>query len=127
MEAEFVNPLAVDWFYGFSLRNPGFNRLDLIILADDSGWVHYTRKAADHDYTLVSSDTVTERHLWPGRRNKLSLVALEDEGWLLLNGEFIARLDLSGNQDAGRVAAIAGFFNDRGGSVEFEDFTVWVP
>ena len=127
VEAEFVNPLVVDWFYGFSLRNPGCNRLDLVFLADDSGWVHYTRKAADQDYTLVSSDTVTERHLRPDRRNKLSLVALGDEGWLLLNGEFIARLDLSGNQDAGWVAAIAGFFNDRGGSVEFEDFTVWVP
>ena len=127
VEAKFVNPLVVDWFYGFSLRNPGFNRLDLVFLADDSGWVHYTRKAADQDYTLVSSDTVTERHLRPDRRNKLSLVALGNEGWLLLNGEFIARLDLSGNQDAGWVAAIAGFFNDRGGSVEFEDFTVWVP
>ena len=62
VEAEFVNPLVVDWFYGFSLRNPGCNRLDLVFLADDSGWVHYTRKAADQDYTLVSSDTVTERH-----------------------------------------------------------------
>ena len=45
-----------------------------------------------------------------------------------MNGEFVARLDLSSNQDAGGVAAIAGFFNDRENSVvSLEDFTVWVP
>ena len=127
VEAEFVNPLAVDWDYGLLIRNPEVNRLDVVALTDDSRWFHYTKRPADHDYSLVSQGFLAETDMWPGQRNRLTLVAIEDVGWLLLNGEFIARLDLSGNQDAGRVAAIAGFFNDRGGSVEFEDFTVWVP
>ena len=60
--------------------------------------------------------------------NKLSLIVIEDVGWLLLNDELISRLDLSNYQIARGVAEMAGYFNDHEGSiVSYEDFTVGVP
>ena len=43
VEAEFVNPDDRVWSYGFSIRNPEFDRLDVVVLAYTKQWFHYTR------------------------------------------------------------------------------------
>ena len=55
------------------------------------------------------------------------LVALKDVGLFYVNGQLITRLDLSHNVDFGTVSAMSGFFNDRTGEPEFENFNVWTP
>ena len=57
----------------------------------------------------------------------LLLIAIEEVGWLLSNGELVAKLDLTDNQDLGSASALAGFYSNHRGSVSFEEFTVWVP
>ena len=50
VEAEFVNPQGSDWSYGFLVRNPEFNRLEVIGLDDNGWWFHKTRSVTDDDY-----------------------------------------------------------------------------
>ena len=54
-------------------------------------------------------------------------MAFDDWGFLFVNGELAARLDLSHNLDHGNVSVMGGFFNDHTGEPSFEDFNVWTP
>ena len=57
--------------------------------------------------------------------NHLRVVAIEERGWLFVNGEFVSSLDLSAVTGAGDVAVITGAFtgNEVAGAVtRFENF-----
>ena len=60
-------------------------------------------------------------------RNHLLLLAFGDSGWLLVNGQLVASLDLGHNLVSGSVSAMGDFFLNHQGSPSFEDFNVWVP
>ena len=61
-------------------------------------------------------------------RNHLLVAALlTTVGLLFVNGVYVARLDLSHNQDYGDVSAMGDFYLSHRGSPEFENFNVWVP
>ena len=53
-EAEFVNPSGSDWDYGFVIRNPTYNHLEVIGLSYGPWWFHYTSEVGDDDYSLVA-------------------------------------------------------------------------
>ena len=100
-EAEFVNPQGSDWGYGFIIRNAKRNRLEWIILTDIGRWFHYTRDIGDEEYTYVDSGSLSNWRSGASSRNHLVLIAIEELGWLFVNGELEAELDLSHNQDRG--------------------------
>ena len=123
-EATFTSPPGRDWSYGFIIRNPEYNRLEVIGIAGDHSWFHHTRDVGDADYTDADNGRLrSSLH----SRNHLLLIALESTGLFFNNGELIARLDLSHNLDQGEVYAIGGFFNDHTGEPSFEGFSVWTP
>ena len=57
-EAEFINPPGSNWDYGFIIRNPAFNRLEVIGITGDRRWFHETRDAGDDEYTDVADGRV---------------------------------------------------------------------
>lgn len=123
-EATFTSPPGRDWSYGFIIRNPEFNRLEVIGIAGDHSWFHNTRHPSDSDYT-----TAGEGRLSASLRSKnhLLLLAIGNNGSLFLNGELVSHLDLSHNPDQGEVYAIGSFFNNHTGEPSFEGFSVWTP
>ncbi len=123
-EAEFVNPPGDDWDYGFIIRNPAYNRLDVVALAADSRWFHDTRDIGDAEYTDVDYGRLSGSLR---DKNHLLVIAIEESGWFFVNGRLEAKLDLGRNLDAGNVSVMGGFFNGHTGEPEFEDFIVWVP
>ncbi len=127
MEATFTNPNGLKWDYGFTFHHPYSNRLDIIAVTRFGRWVHKTRADGDSEYTTLNQGTIPDSRMWPVYPHRLLLIALDDVGWLLSNGEFVARLDLSKNQDAGGASVLGGFFEDSEGPVRFEDFSVWIP
>ena len=127
MEAEFINPQGSDWDYGFVFRNPEFNRVDVISVTDEGWWSHRTRGTGDADYMTVKEGSVAGSRMQASHRHHFLLIAIGEVGWLLSNGEFVAKLDLTNNQDHGSASALAGFFSNHRGKVGFEGFTVWVP
>ena len=124
-EATFTSPSGRDWDYGFIIRNPEFNRLEVIGVAGDNRWFHQTRDVGDDHYTELEDGYLSAANLL--NRNHLLLFASEEFGLFFVNGQFIARLDLSHNLDYGAVSAMGGFFNDRTGEPNFENFNVWAP
>ena len=59
--------------------------------------------------------------------NRLFLIAMGDTGWLFVNGRLEPTLDLNHNLEAGRIDAMAGFYNTSDWDVDFRNFTVWAP
>ena len=124
-EATFTSPSGGDWDCGFIVRNPEYNRLEVIGLTGGNNWFHQTRAVGDDEYTVLEDGRLSAANLL--NRNHLMLLALEEFGLFFVNGQLIARLDLSHNLDYGGVSAMSGFFNDHTGDTSFENFNVWTP
>ncbi len=124
-EADFINPRGSDWDYGFLIRNPEFNRLEVIGITDEGWWFHKTRDVNDAEYTTVASGYLRGADFRD--RSRLLLHVFGDSGRFFVNGQLVARLDLFHNLDHGRVSLMGGLFNDHTGEPEFENFNVWVP
>ena len=127
-EVEFVNPQVRDWSYGFVVRNPHFDRLEVIGVSDEEWWFHYTRNVGDDDYTDLANG-----YLWNSAanllssRNRLLLITIERSGWFFINGHLVTKLELGHNLDVGYVSALGGFFSSDQGNLEFREFNVWAP
>ena len=127
VEAQFISPQDSDWDYGFVIRNPQFNRLDIVGLTGSEWWFHYTRDVGDDEYTELASGFLSETGARFLSRNRLLLIAIEDTGWFFVNDELVDKLNLSHNQDQGEIRAAGDFFLDHRSSPEFQDFNVWAP
>ena len=123
-EANFTNPPGDNWDYGFLIRHPEFNRLEVVAVTGDNRWFHYTRNLDSDQYEIMAEGT-----LQPGLQptNQLTLFALKDAGFFFVNGDLIARLDLSHNQDHGDVGVISGLFKNHTAEPQFQNFNVWTP
>ena len=123
-EATFTATSGTDWYYGFAIRNPEFNRLDFIGINANKYWLHQTRDVGDDEYTEVEG-----RRFSPAlrRENHLLLFAIEDWGMLFVNGHLVSPVDLSHNLDYGGVAVVGGYFLNRTGDISFSNFNVWTP
>ena len=129
VEAEFTNSMNGDMDYGFIVRNPVFNRLEVIGLKNYQYWFHYTRNIGDEDYT----DLEYERLLSPffgnpaWSRVNLLLIAVEESAWFFDGDRLIAKLDLTHNQEVGSISVMGDFFSEDQGKPEFQNFNVWAP
>ena len=126
-EAEFINPSGPDWDYGFIVRNPRPNRIDVIGVLYEGWWFHATHNVGDDEYTQVANGWLYDVGIVLQSRNHLLLLAFGDSGWLFLNDQLVAKLDLSHNMDYGSVSAMGDFYLGHDGSPKFEDFNVWAP
>ena len=127
MEAEFVNPQVDEWSYGFLIRHPKSNRLEVIGLGDQGRWFHYTRNPNDNDYTNKDSGYLSETGAKVLAQNRLMVLAFGSEGWFIVNGRLVAHLDLSHNLNSGGISVMGDFLFRHNGSPRFEGFTVWTP
>ena len=127
VEAEFVNPQGSDWDYGFIIRNPESNHLDTIGLTDKAWWFHETRDVGDDEYAKVADGYLSDAGISLLSRNHLLIIAIEESGWLFVNDQLVAKLDLGHNQTSGGISAVGDFFRNHQGSPIFENFNVWAP
>ena len=127
-EAGFSNPQGKDWSYGFIVRNPEFNRLEVIGVTDNDWWFHKTRNVGDDAYTEVASGYLTSAGAsLSSSQNRLLLIAVEESGWFFVNDRLLAKLDIGHNQDVGGVSVVGDFFTNHQGNPQFKDFNVWAP
>ena len=124
-EAEFSDSGSQDWSYGFVIRNPEFNRAEIVGMSNESRWFHVTRDVGDTESTEVADGLLRDAGATLRDRNHLLLVAIGEFGYFFLNGELLPSLDLSHNQDYGTIAIMGNFFKDNLGSPSFENFNVW--
>ncbi len=127
VESEFVNPPGSEWDYGFLIRNPKHNRLEVIGLTGDAWWFHDTRDVGDDEYTDKASGWLSSAGINLLSKNHLLLIAIQESGWFFVNGQLVAKLDLGHNLDSGWVSAMGDYFLKHQGSPSFENFNVWTP
>ena len=129
VEAEFTNSMNGDMDYGFIVRNPVFNRLEVIGLKNYQYWFHYTRNIGDEDYTDLEYERLFNpifgNPAWS--RVHLLLIAVEESAWFFDGDRLIAKLDLGHNQDVGSISVMGDFFFEDHGKPEFHNFNVWTP
>lgn len=123
-EAGFISPQGSNWDYGFIIRNPQVNRLEVIGLTDAAQWFHYSRDVGDDDYALLNNGRLSARL---SDRNRLVVIAIQESGWFFVNSQLVAKLDLGHNLDYGDVSAMGDLFFDHQSSPSFENFNVWTP
>ena len=127
-EAEFINPQGSDWDYGFIIRNPEYNRLEVIGLTDKAWWFHKTvRDVGADEYAKVADGYLSGAGISLLSRNHLLIIAIEGAGWFFVNDQLVAKLDLGHNQGSGVVSAMGDYYRSHQGSPSFEDFNVWAP
>jgi len=118
-EAEFVNPSGSNWDYGFLFRDSASGQLEVIGIASDYWWHHYTDLVGD----VIDGQRLPSGSL--RNRNHLILMTIGDTGYFFVNGQLITLLDLSHNLDYGNISAMGNLFNDSIGEPQFRNFNVW--
>ena len=131
VETTFVNPYSAasnKWDYGFIFRdqvNDSTGAFIQVIATSDRRWHLAWRERPSADNQRVGGGTIPTFDTSAGGRNHLRVVAINERGWLFVNGEFVSALDLSDVTGAGDVAVITGAFtgNEVAGAVtRFENF-----
>ena len=129
VEATFTNPYDAsehNWDYGFFLR---YDRTDddpnfLQIVVDSRGrWA--VKSGSGAPYTQVAAGNISGLKLQAGQQNHIMVVALEERGWLFVNGAFVGSFDLTDVTVSGDVAIMTGAYTGSekaGASTKYENF-----
>ncbi|WP_420645199.1 serine/threonine protein kinase [Candidatus Leptofilum sp.] len=129
VEATFTNPFAAsvnDWDYGFALRSNGSFKYWLVV-ASEGNWQLADRQGSADDEETVAEGDLANLNLGANEKNRIRLIVWGSVGYFFVNDDFVATLNLSGNQDSGDVEAITAYYFDHeieGEATGFENFTI---
>jgi hypothetical protein len=114
------------WDFGILFRQTAVNtQYRLTIFSDSSFELGY--RDGDN-YTELDSGDIPSLDTIEGRANRVVLIARGGQGYLYVNGMFIAELDLSAHVAKGEVRIGTGMFVDReiaGRETRYEDLMIW--
>ena len=129
IEAAFSNPYPTrdgSWSVGFLFRAVG-GEFHAVIIRSNGKWYHRLR-AEDADSTRFIAEEHSERVLTRANgSNLVRVVSIGEDGWLFVNGAFVAKLDLSDGAKIGDVVAVGKYFTRDGipgRYTRFADFTI---
>ena len=129
VEATFVNPYSASsnsWDYGFILRKDRWvddAPFVQFVVSSSRGWA--VNAGADAPYERIGAGTVSNLNTGAGGRNHLMVVTIGERGWVFVNGDFVAIVDLKITAHAGDVAVITGAYTGNeisGGVTRYEGF-----
>ena len=134
VSATFLNPYSGvlgNWDYGFFLRDDRdleSGRFGYVVVTSEGKWSLRWRDRATGKTTVVSSGALDGLDVSAGGRNVLGVAVFGDRGLFLVNGEFVAVLDVSDMPESGDIAVITGAFKGNeatGGLTRVRDFEIW--
>ena len=99
-----------DWNFGFLFRNSGTDEFSYIALTHDGFYYHYSRVAGND--RLVDDGPIPNLKLNVGSTNSVTLIVIEERGWLFVNSEYAGDLDISESQAQGDLSIATGLFAD---------------
>ena len=95
-----------DWNFGFMFRNTQDGNLSYVALTQDGSYFHYLRIAGSD--RLISTGPIDNMRLSAGSVNNVTLVVIEDRGWLFVNFDYVTDLDIGGSRTRGDLAIATG-------------------
>ncbi len=126
LRAEITNPFPASehiWDIGVAFRHTGSNQQLRLIIRSDGMW--FATDGADAPF---ASGLAMGLRTGANESNVIEFIAAGDEGYLAINGRFVARIDISAREDAGDIWLGSGFFADdvvTGAKTSFTGFQVW--
>ena len=109
--ADFEVPYSSDtgaWDVGFIFRNAGRGNLQYVSLNSSGDYAHWLR--INYKNTQLASGVVPEWNLQEGMINEVTLIAIEDRGWLAVNSTLIAEIDTSAGSESGSLEIATGLY-----------------
>ena len=131
VEATFVDAHTTEgreWSHGFFFRKVG-HRLYALSISSGGKWQLTFRDGEpphDDDIRVQSGDS-TNINVGGGLENHVRVIALDERGWLFINGTFESQLDLRANGDTGTANLLAHWFRGHeypGSFTVYKDFSV---
>ena len=130
IEATFANPYPTrdgSWSVGFLFREPRSGEFHAVLIRSNGKRYHRLRTGGE-DAVQYLADEYSERvSTLANGSNRVRVVAIGDDGWLFINGAFVANLDLSGGAKFGGVGLVGNYFTRDGipgKFTRFADFTI---
>ena len=114
------------WSSGFLLRRDGL-RGHVVVIHSSGRWFHYLRTGGPGSYQLDQLGFADSIKTGLEEENHVRVIASRSVGWLFVNGEFIAELDLSEVVESGSVTVAGAFFTSDevpGSATPYSNFTV---
>lgn len=115
------------WDVGFIFRQiEGDDAMRLVLRSD--GYWSLNNRVGTTDNFVVEGNITEGLNLRTSELNTMTLIVHGDRGYFLLNNNFVAVLDLSGNVSAGDVALATGFYTEderEGAITTYSDFYIW--
>lgn len=114
------------WSSGFLLRRDGL-RGHVVVIHSSGRWFHYLRTEGPGGYRLDQLGFADSIKTGLNEKNHVRVIASRAVGWLFVNGDFIADLDLGEVTESGAVTVAGAFFTSdeaAGLSTPYSDFTV---
>jgi serine/threonine protein kinase len=113
LEIDLINPYdsqAHNWDYGILFRDTGGNDQYRLVIFSDGSWV-LNNNTGDANGERIQEGYIDNLRVNETEYNHIRLAAISAFGYLFVNGQFIAELDLSARLDAGAIKISTGIFN----------------
>ena len=130
IEATFSNPYSTrdgSWSAGFAFRAPRSGEFHAVLIRSNGKWYHRLRTGGGDSIQYLAEEYSERVSTRANGSNRVRVVAVGDDGWLFINGAFVAKMDLSGGAKFGGVEAVGLYFTDDGipgRYTRFADFTI---
>jgi hypothetical protein len=130
MQVDMVNPYGTStgsWDFGLIFRQSDVDDEMRLVVRSDGLW-NLNDRTPGTDNFLQDGDVLSFLNLNAGDSNLFEIIAVGEQGYFFLNGEFISELDLSSRTNAGDIALGTGFYgvNERSGEVTaYNNFGLW--
>ncbi len=130
MQVDMVNPYGPetgDWDFGLIFRQSDVDDEIRLVVRSDGLWTLNDRSPGTD--TFVQEGDVSDRlNLGADVSNRFQIIAIDDQGYFFLNGEFVSDLDLSARSNEGNVALGTGFYGAdeiNGEVTPYRNFGLW--
>lgn len=131
VSATLVNPYSTtigSWAYGILFRDENDANQQYRLAIKSAGEWELGNYVGSSDGTTIHEGQLSNLNVDENGSNTLWLFCQGNRGILIVNGIFVAELDLSERLNSGDVKVATGMFTDTeiiGYSTEYEDFTIW--
>ena len=129
-EVTFTTPHDIagkTWSSGFLVRRTDRSTGHVVVVHRSGRWFHYLRQSGPGGYLLDQVGFSASIRTGEDEQNHVRVIASGSAGWLFVNGDYIAELDLGGVVESGSVALVGAFFGSdelEGLSTPYSNFTV---
>ena len=115
------------WDFGILFRTHDNGDLR-VVFHQNKSWEFIRHQIEPQEFKLVKGGDVPRLGVNKGDTNLVQFVAMDKVGWLYVNNDKAAKIDLSSDTNSGEVCIAVGFYQNAetsGEATPYSDLTIW--